>query len=119
MDPFKFQFLEDIIWHVCSYLRHKHNLLILIRLSDFMTSSEHFNIFSEGFLSQLSNTVGRLNLVFMLIRHSYKQIANNDFVAARKRFYNLRRGLCISASQHCRKMKFRTHINLALVSKIC
>ena len=45
--------LEGIIWHVCFYLRHKHNLLILIRLSDFMTSNERFNIFIEGSLSQL------------------------------------------------------------------
>ena len=28
----------------------------------------------------------------------------NDFVAGRKRFYNLSRGLCISAAKHCRKM---------------
>ena len=41
----------------------------------------------------------------------------NDFVAARKRYYNLSRGLFISASKHCRKMKFRTHIHLTLVSK--
>ena len=33
----------------------------------------------------------------------------NDFVAARKRFYNLSMELFISASKHCRKMKFRTH----------
>ena len=42
----------------------------------------------------------------------------NDFVVARKRFYNMSRGLCISASKHCRKMKFTTHIHLTLVSKI-
>ena len=42
----------------------------------------------------------------------------NDFVTARKRFYNLSRGLFISASKHCRKMKFRTHIHLTLVSKM-
>ena len=42
----------------------------------------------------------------------------NDFVAARKRYYNLSRGLFISASKHCRKMKLRTHIHLTLVSKI-
>ena len=29
----------------------------------------------------------------------------SDFVAGKKRFYNLSRGLCISASNHCRKMK--------------
>ena len=34
----------------------------------------------------------------------------SDFVEGRKRFYNLSRGLCISASKHCRKMKFRTHL---------
>ena len=27
----------------------------------------------------------------------------SDFVAGRKRFYNLSRGLSISASKHCRK----------------
>ena len=37
----------------------------------------------------------------------------NDFVAARKR-NNLSRGLFISTSKHCRKMKFRTHIHLTL-----
>ena len=42
-----------------SHLRHKHKLLILSRLGDFMTCSESFNIFSEGSLSQLWNTVGR------------------------------------------------------------
>ena len=41
----------------------------------------------------------------------------NDFVAARKRYYNLSRGRFISASKDCRKMKFRTHIHLTLVSK--
>ena len=41
----------------------------------------------------------------------------NDFVAARKRYYNLSRGLFISASKHCRKMKFRTRIHLTLLSK--
>ena len=50
---------EEIIWHVCSYLRHKQNLLILSHLSDFMTCTERFNIFSEGSLSQLWNTVER------------------------------------------------------------
>ena len=39
---------EGIIWHVCPYLRHKHKLLILSSLSDFMTCSERFNIYSEG-----------------------------------------------------------------------
>ena len=37
----------------------------------------------------------------------------NDFVAARKRYYNLSRGRI----SHCRKIKFRTHIHLTLVSK--
>ena len=32
---------------------HKYKLLVLSRLSDFMTCSEGFNIFSEGSLSQL------------------------------------------------------------------
>ena len=41
----------------------------------------------------------------------------NDFVTARKIYYNLSRGLFISASKYCRKMKFRTHIHLTLVSK--
>ena len=40
-------------------LRHKHKLLILSRLSDFMTCSERFNIFSQGSLCQLWNTVGK------------------------------------------------------------
>ena len=30
----------------------------------------------------------------------------SDFATGRKRFYNLSRGLCISASKHSRKMKF-------------
>ena len=34
--------------HVCSYLRHKHKLLILSRLSDFMTCSERYNILLRG-----------------------------------------------------------------------
>ena len=50
---------EGIIWHDCSYLRHKHKLLILSCLSDFMTCSERFNIKSEGSISQLWNTEGR------------------------------------------------------------
>ena len=36
----------------------------------------------------------------------------------RKRFYNLSRRLCISASKHCRKMKFRKYFHLTLVSTI-
>ena len=51
--------LECVIPHVCYYLRHKHELLILSRLSDFMTCSECFNIYSEGSISLLWNTVGR------------------------------------------------------------
>ena len=41
----------------------------------------------------------------------------SDFVAGRKRFYNLSKDLCISASKHCRKMKFRTYLFLTLTSK--
>ena len=48
---------EGIIWHVCSYLRHKHKLLILSHLNNFMTCSAHFNIQNEGSISQLWNTV--------------------------------------------------------------
>ena len=43
----------------CSYLGHKHKSLISSRLSDFMTCSECFNIFSEGSLSQVWNAGGR------------------------------------------------------------
>ena len=50
--------LERIIRHVSSYLRHKHKLLILSCLRHFMTCSTHFNIHSEGSISQLWNTVG-------------------------------------------------------------
>ena len=39
-------------------LRYR-KLLILSRLNDFMTCSEHFNIKSEGSISQFWNTVGR------------------------------------------------------------
>ena len=51
---------EDIICQVRSYLRYKHKqtLLILSRLCDLQISSEDFNIHSEGFISQLWNTVG-------------------------------------------------------------
>ena len=35
---------KGIIWHVRSYLMHKHKLFILSRLGDFMTCSERFNI---------------------------------------------------------------------------
>ena len=65
------------IWHGCSYLRHQPILLILSCLSDFMTLSERLNIYSEGSISQLWNTVGRYNLVYMFIRHSNTQIVNN------------------------------------------
>ena len=37
----------------------QYKLLILLRMSEFMTCSERFNMFSEGSLSQLWNTVGR------------------------------------------------------------
>ena len=109
---------EGIIWHVFFYLRHKHKFLILSRLSDFMTCSERFNIFSKGFLSQLWNTVWFIiNQTF--IYTNYKQCyAEQCYVAARKRFYNLSKGLFISVSKHCRKMKFRTHIHQTLISKI-
>ena len=50
---------EGIIWHFCSYLRHKQTYLILSRLNDFMTCSVRFNIQSEGSISQLWNTVAR------------------------------------------------------------
>ena len=56
---------------------HKHKFLILSRFGDFMTCSERFSIFSEGSLSQLWNAVGRENLIYMLIGHSYTQIMNN------------------------------------------
>ena len=86
-----------------------------------MTCSERFNIYSEGSLSQLWNTVGRENLVYYvnqtLIHKNCKLILRlSDFV--RKRFYNLSRGLPISALKQCRQIKFRTHIHLTLVSKI-
>ena len=42
----------------------------------------------------------------------------SDFVADRKRFYNLSIGLFISATKHCRKMIFRAHIHLTLVRNI-
>ena len=34
--------LEGIIWHFCSYLRHKQKLLVLSRLNDFMNCSVLF-----------------------------------------------------------------------------
>ena len=36
----------------------------------------------------------------------------SDFITGRKRFFNLSRGLCISASKHCWKMKFRIHVHV-------
>ena len=36
---------------------HKQKILILSRLNDFMTCSVHFNIQSEGSISQLWDTV--------------------------------------------------------------
>ena len=50
---------EGIIWHFCSFSRHKQKLSILSRLNDFMTCSVHYNIQSKGSISQLWNTVGR------------------------------------------------------------
>ena len=65
--------------HVCFYLRHKHKLLILSLLSDFVTCESTF--YNEGSISQFWNTVGRSNLVFMLIRHTYTQTVNNVTLA--------------------------------------
>ena len=48
--------------------------------SDFVTCSKRFNIQSEGSISQLWNTIGGENLVYMFIRHSYTQILNNVMV---------------------------------------
>ena len=45
---------------------NKHNLWISSCLSDFVTFSTHFNIWSKGYIAHLWNTVGRQNLV---IRH--------------------------------------------------
>ena len=44
----------------------------------------------------------------------------SDFVACRKRFNNQNGGLDIPASEHCRKMKFRTYmyLRLTLISKM-
>ena len=44
-----------VILHVCSYLRLKHKLSILSRLSDFVVHIKH----SKGSISQLLNTVKR------------------------------------------------------------
>ena len=60
---FSFKRLEPLFFELQTLIIHsytsKENLLILSRLSDFMTCSEHFNIQSEGSISQLWNTVGR------------------------------------------------------------
>ena len=47
-------------------------------------------------------------LVHMFISHSDTHIVKlrlSDFVAGRKRSYNLSRGLCILASKYCRKIE--------------
>ena len=71
-----------------------------------MTCSERFNIFSVGSLSQLWNC---RKIIFGLhcIHKLRTMLFFYDFVAARKRFYNLSRRLFISASKHCRKMNCR------------
>ena len=38
----------------------------------------------------------------------------SDFVTGRKRYYNHRQEVYISALEHCRKMKFRTYMYLHL-----
>ena len=48
---------EGIIWQFCSYKKHKQKLLVLSCLNDFMTCSVHFNVQSEGSISQLWDTV--------------------------------------------------------------
>ena len=58
--------LEGIIWHVCSYLKHKYKLLILSRLSDFMVpllyaAERRGTPVREGFLYQ-DSAVGRVDL---------------------------------------------------------
>ena len=50
---------KAIIWQICFHLTHKHKLLILSHMNDFMTFSACFNIQSEGSICQLWNTVGR------------------------------------------------------------
>ena len=42
----------------------------------------------------------------------------SDFVTCRKRYNNQSGGVYISASEHGRKMKFRTNLHLTLISKI-
>ena len=54
-----FETCYDNLAGVCSYLRHKHKLLVLSLLSGFMTYCECFDINSEGSLFQLWNIVGR------------------------------------------------------------
>ena len=39
-----------------------------------------------------------------------------DYVTCRKIFYN-RMGVNISVLEHCREVKFRTYLNLTLISK--
>ena len=41
----------------------------------------------------------------------------SDSVTCRKDFI-IRLGICISASEHCRKMKFRTYLHLTQIGKI-
>ena len=43
----------------------------------------------------------------------------SDFVTGRKRYYNHRQEVYISALEHCRKMKFRTYmyLHLTLINK--
>ena len=42
----------------------------------------------------------------------------SDFIAGRKRFYNLSRRLCILARKHSRKKTFITHIHLTVERKV-
>ena len=84
-----------------------------------MTCSECCNIQPEGSISQLWNTVGRLNLVNN-VHQTLTQIVNNlrssDFTTCRKICYNQSRGVYIPALEHCRKMKLRTYLHLKLIS---
>ena len=67
---------HGIIQQFCSYLRQKHKLLILSCLRNFITFSTRFTIQSEGSISELWNTVGRKNSVYIYIcssdTHKYK-----------------------------------------------
>ena len=51
----------------------------MLCLGDFLTCNTHTvpNIESVGSISQLWGTVGRQNLVYVFIIHSYTQIVNN------------------------------------------